>query len=190
MNLAGAVLHHEKILASRTACITDWAEKIQGNRCPACWLRLRQCHCDYLQPRKEQYTTELLNCPAFPEFIMYYHFRELGRSANTAHIFDAILGCKKIVFGDLEAEEQLADEIAAEYHCMHRDGEVSSTVTIILYPSRDSKGINEWTQGRRSLFLDPTRWKSAARPRTRCVLLDGTYSDAEKIIKHMEKVTI
>jgi hypothetical protein len=92
------------------------------------------------------------------------------------------------LYSHREAEEQLADEIAAEYFCMHQDREISSTVTIILYPSRDSVGINEWTEGRRNALTDLAIGKCVVQPRTRCILLDGTYSDAEKIIKHMEKV--
>jgi len=60
---------------------------------------------------------------------------------------------------------------------------------MILYPCKDSVGISEWMHTEQSSVLPGTKiTDSEGRMKARCVLLDGTYSDAEKMIKHMEKL--
>lgn len=53
---------------------------------------------------------------------IYYHFMEIGRSANTAHLLEAIcesskdddsfpIGCKSVIFGNSIEEEILLDQL-------------------------------------------------------------------------------
>ena len=75
---------------------------------------------------------------------MYYHYQELGRSANTAHLFEAVCPTKnfeKVIFGDTQAEIQLVNDIVKEIN----DDE---PVTCVLYPSKDAVLLSDWIKQR------------------------------------------
>ena len=75
---------------------------------------------------------------------MYYHYQELGRSANTAHLFEAICPTKnfeKVIFGDTKAEIQLVNDIIRET----LDDE---PMTCVLYPSKDAILLSDWIKQR------------------------------------------
>lgn len=108
------------------------------SRCERCWLRLYDCHCDSISRIREEISKSadeeqqfdvrnVTNSSAEVEIsltvCMYYHYSEIGRSANTAHFFEAILNdsapksansfvsCKSVVFGDIQAEDNLVDQM-------------------------------------------------------------------------------
>lgn len=75
---------------------------------------------------------------------MYYHYQELGRSANTAHIFEAVCPSKnfeRVVFGDTEAEKKLVQDIITE--TINEE-----PVTCVLYPSKDAIFLSDWIKQR------------------------------------------
>jgi DTW domain-containing protein YfiP len=74
---------------------------------------------------------------------MYYHYQEIGRSANTAHLFGALCpsATESIIFGDVAKEQQLVREIKREYD----EGE---PITCILYPDRSAVLLSEWIKNR------------------------------------------
>ena len=75
---------------------------------------------------------------------MYYHYQELGRSANTAHLMEAVCPSKhfeRVVFGDTEAEKKLVQDIITETLN-------DEPVTCVLYPSRDAILLSDWIKQR------------------------------------------
>ena len=71
---------------------------------------------------------------------MYYHFQEIGRSANTGHLLEMLSpqsSCAPLVFGDEESESKLIDEMVLE----HAENRVA---TCVLYPSSDAASLAEW----------------------------------------------
>jgi DTW domain-containing protein YfiP len=71
-------------MSSYETKMTWWkGELTSGNRCSKCWLRMRECFCYKLtQFREEIYGNKAQNI----RICIYYHFQEIGRSANTAHV--------------------------------------------------------------------------------------------------------
>jgi hypothetical protein len=75
---------------------------------------------------------------------MYYHYQELGRSANTAHLMEAVCPSnhfERVVFGDTEAEKKLVQDIITETLN-------DEPVTCVLYPSRDAILLSDWIKQR------------------------------------------
>lgn len=86
---------------------------------------------------------------------MYYHYQELGRSANTAHLYEAVCPSakfEKVVFGDTEAEVKLVQDILTE--TMNEE-----PVTCVLYPSKDAILLSDWIKQRPASCKDkPIRY--------------------------------
>lgn len=75
---------------------------------------------------------------------MYYHYQELGRSANTAHLMEAVCPSnhfERVVFGDTEAEKKLVQDIITETLN-------DEPITCVLYPSRDAILLSDWIKQR------------------------------------------
>ncbi len=207
--------HHEKTQFAYRRAMGIWEDKInEGKRCRACWLRPQDCCCSpYFQQRREIYTKKEFYNDGNPQssydevgvqFLIYYHFREIGRSANTAHLMENIIPCQKIIYGDSEKEIFLANEIYQEYLSGKRR-------TVILYPSATSIGINQWMNENFLKDYDyannqinrenskhqhisngssSSSSSSSASWSLRLILLDGTYSDADKLARHLEQLLL
>ena len=75
---------------------------------------------------------------------MYYHYQELGRSANTAHLFEAVCprsNYETLIFGDTLGEIGLVQDIIKE----SKEGR---PVTCVLYPSNDAILLSDWIKQR------------------------------------------
>ena len=109
------------------------------------------------------------------EVIIYYHYSEMGRSPNTAHILPIIapdLVSKTLIFGDSEDELDFFNNIIQEH-------QRNIGRTCILYPSYNAIPINQWYQSTRSS-------SSNLDLPLQVVLLDGTYSHSTKQIKFLQ----
>ena len=75
--------HHELTDLAYRFHIEKWSESISTNRCPDCWLRKYECFCYSIKENIDL-------SPPIGKVIIYYHFKELGRSCNTAHLLPLI----------------------------------------------------------------------------------------------------
>ena len=73
------------------------------------------------------------------EVLFYYAFKEVGRSPNTAHIYEYLFpdSTSRVVMGQQEAETALVNEIANEYF-------THNVRTSIMYPCKEAKLVREW----------------------------------------------
>lgn len=109
------------------------------------------------------------------EIIIYYHYSEMGRSPNTAHILPIIapdLVSKTLIFGNVDDEFDLFRNILEE-------SKRSSQRTCVLYPSNHAIPIHQWYQSMKSSY-------SNRDLPLRVILLDGTYSHSTKQIKFIQ----
>lgn len=166
--------------------LSDSTITSRPRRCAVCWLRSYNCFCDeYIKARSELYenvvsqdnfaedsTTTPSNRSVF-RVCMYYHFAELGRSANTAHLFQALCPSitEPVVLGDFSAETALIDDI-------EREAQTGELETCVLYPSKDAVSLKEWLQSR------PRQGQGRG---IRVVALDGTYPNATRQLKYLQK---
>eukprot|EP01038_Epipyxis_sp_PR26KG_P006748 gene6748-9245_t len=163
--------HHEKQRSTFCALQSNWISQTMGSnpkRCKICWLRVYDCFCPQLKRMRECYTSEKI-----PDFLVciYYHYLEIGRSANTAHIFEPIFPShtESLVFGDIAQESALVDSICHEF-------EHNRSMTCILYPSADAQSLDDWLKARNN-----------SKDKVRLVVLDGTYSSAKRQVKHLTR---
>ncbi len=162
------------------------------SRCGRCWLRWYNCFCtEYLNSRQAYYRdrwNEIQNQYQVEiEIIMFYHAAELGRSANTAHVFEHICESitKVIIYGDQEKEEELVKRIVDG-----SEGKLSRPEhTCLLYPCNESISLNQWIDNHfhydsnESDFSSSIRSPSEQRPLVRMIILDGTYPRAKHMMK-------
>lgn len=168
---AGAPLHHPMELHSSLLKQAAWRAKL-SHRCAVCWLRKYDCYCSAMAGGVAS-----ISAPAvLAEVVVYYHYSELGRSPNTAHVLSIAaphLVTRCLTFGDVQQERELLDILQAE----RASGEDR---TCIMYPSHDAIDIRQWYDTRKS-----------AAP-ARIILLDGTYSQSTKqlkfILNHFDNV--
>lgn len=174
------LVHHETALKAYNAAMEWWQEEQNiGRRCGKCWLRTYDCFCPEVAKIKVQLST-------FQEkmairMCIYYHHLEIGRSANTAHLYEAIYSnslpdnvkssCETILFGDTDKETKLIDDINEEQ-------ESNCVQTCILYPTNDAVSLNEWLESR----SDDAKLKPV-----RIVVLDGTYPQADRQWRHLSR---
>lgn len=159
--------------------INDWntAVDVSRLRCGQCWLRKYDCRCSYLTERRDFYHKAL--SAANVRICIYYHFMEIGRSANTAHVFPLICPdyTTTVIHGDKSAEDALIEQIIQET----LDG---SSRTCLLYPCRDSISLDEWLhQPGESMHLQQT----SEKPKLRLIILDGTYRAAAQLLRFIQK---
>ncbi len=103
---------------------------------------------------------------------MYYHYLELGRSANTAHVFEALcpdITDPLIFAAENDRELQLISEIKSEF-------EKNEPSTVILYPTPDAMFLSDWLKQRPESCKD--------KP-VRLVALDGTYPCARRQLRYL-----
>eukprot|EP01039_Chlorochromonas_danica_P000062 gene62-67_t len=207
------VRHHPTTLQASHEHLLWWKAQTCGDkrsRCIHCWLRLYQCHCSVLHEQQVilQPDVSILKSLSV-EIILYYNYMEVGRSANTAHIFEAL--CPDItthlVLGDELAEEELLRTIAIER-------EAGIEKTCMLYPTSTSISLNDWlqtvkqkqtqTRKRKQNTTQPTVQPNQHNdddddghgdsddhgiPSVRLILLDGTYPGASRVARFLSKAT-
>lgn len=196
-------LHHPTTLQASQAHLLWWKSQTTGyqpSRCLSCWLRSYQCHCSVLSEQQtllQQDISILKNLSV--EIVLYYNYMEIGRSANTAHIFQILCPAitKQLVLGDELAEEELFQTIAAER-------EAGIEKTCMLYPSSTSISLNDWLQTVKQQQQQQRRRHRAAPvgqhnddsddsdhgiPSVRLILLDGTYPGASRVARFLSKAT-
>eukprot|EP01041_Mallomonas_annulata_P006294 gene6294-12739_t len=164
--------HHEKTLESYNTAINIWENAVNDqSRCQFCWLRSINCFCEQLKERQRFYSENSLSLNAI-QLTIYYHFKEIGRSANTAHILPLLIPkeCNTFLFGDLNSEKKFYDNLIDEIITGRQN-------TCFLYPTPDAPYISDWIQSRPNCD-DPIN----------LIILDGTYSQAIRQVKHIQKV--
>ena len=169
--------HHETVRHSFSCHMTKWYKELDsGSRCRVCWLRSYQCYCQVLNRRKADYQQYLEEAKLKYKIMMYYHYIEIGRSPNTAHVFEALCPqvCDKVLFGDSEQEIKLMETMLQDF----KSGENSYC---ILYPTSTAVTIGEWMESRQTT--------NPGKPVT-MIALDGTYSQALRQFKHLKKCAV
>lgn len=170
--------HHENTRISAAAKMGEWRKataSVDCHRCKKCWLRTYDCYCQHLDKMADEFSHDLgVSVNKNINVLMYYHYMEMGRSANTAHLFEALCPsiCDPLIFCDQEKEHQLWNEMQAE----HERGEY---VTCVLYPTKDAILLSEWMA---------RRPESARSKGVRLIMLDGTYPCAHRQLKHIQGV--
>lgn len=186
--------HHPLTLEQSIINRNRWKEAcadtgIQG-RCPVCWLRRHDCYCSTLDTRRDTYASGIRRC----ELILYYSYRELGRSPNTAHVLETLLPycTRTIVLGEVNKEREMIQEIIEEYQANKRR-------TAILWPNKHAMLLSEWKavidqQRDADKGDDDTKEDTSSTNSTntnknddtfkyRLIALEGTYKDATKLYK-------
>jgi DTW domain-containing protein YfiP len=172
-------MHHELTLASYHKVLGEWNNSINKDRCAICWLRNRDCYCNYLNNRKNEY-------PTFNNMniIIYYYFQEIGRSANTIHTMEVLLpsNTSHIIYGDSIKENQLMKQIITE----QINGNIK---TCILYPSPESISIASWVNNCNSIThnnaLSASHSSTSSNEPINIVILDGTYTHAARQVHYI-----
>lgn len=124
---------------AETTEIINYTHATSHHRCDKCWLRRHQCYCEIASTKIKHYknifSENISNC----SIIIYYHYQEIGRSANTAHVFELLCPhiCTKLLYGDIENETNLFNDMRKEYEC-------GILRTCVLYPSSDAVNIQDW----------------------------------------------
>lgn len=207
--------HHPKTAEAYNVLSKYWKDKTDitedavyyshsatQNRCGKCWLRRHQCYCNIAEDRIQYYKTNFSENISNCQIIMYYHYQEIGRSANTAHVFELICPhiCSTLLYGDVEHESILFNEMRKEY-------ELGILRTCVLYPSSDAMNIKDWIDKYSDPELLSTQRKSFHRSsnigddhsegsnnaledinyfinmKFRIIALDGTYKQVKLKIK-------
>lgn len=178
-------VHHELALKTYCAATSDWEKASSSeNRCGKCWLRAYNCFCSYFNTRQKE--NEHI-CGV--RVVIYYHFSELGRSANTMHLFPALYpsNCETVIFGDVHGESNLIKMIIDEQLQERNGGSAVRTRTCILYPTTDSILLPEWVSRHVPSRANIGSVRQDAHSIEECedtiinlVVLDGTYSQAAR----------
>lgn len=189
-------LHHEKEIVSYVLKTEAWKERLASNvrnikRCPLCWLRLYECYCKLGSPTLY---SDFLFCSVKEkqfkvEVVIYYHYSELGRSPNTAHLLSLIcpqLVVETLIFGDVTSESLFIKQL-------QKEKDLGIERTVVLYPSDEAMFIQDWLHqhAQKSTHRSDKSIDSKAEDEDgvdciRLVLLDGTYSQAVKQMKFIE----
>ena len=96
--------HHDKNVDSVHIKLSKWNEVIQLDdphmgRCHRCWTRQFQCYCVKFNESIEKFNKKQKNSSSSlsrsgivdTEIIMYLSAKELGRTANTAHVLEELI---------------------------------------------------------------------------------------------------
>lgn len=145
-----SVYHHSQSQESYNMKMEWWnSQTVSKYRCPTCWLRQYECFCTEIKDMANElssFSDENCSLQIKIKICMYYHYQEIGRSANTAHLYEAICcntnklmfnECEVIVFGDSAKEVNLINEISDEI-------DMNQIRTCVLYPGPSSKLIHKW----------------------------------------------
>ena len=197
-------LHHSSVIVSAKNKLRSWQEKVEVGpddeknytehasthcRCSTCWLKRHQCYCSFGSFRRDYYATKLETEYSNCEIIIYYHYQEIGRSANTAHVFQML--CPSItstlLYGDVEAEGKLFRE-------MKEESESGAGLrTCVLYPGTNAVRLDTWIAqqeklnrrmdgpiqaeaGQQAVSGTGCSGRFSNHSKYRIIALDGTYS--------------
>eukprot|EP01040_Poterioochromonas_malhamensis_P015853 gene15853-17839_t len=188
-------IHHHSLITACRERLIWWNNEISSQfRCEICWLRSYDCYCKTLKGLSDKYDellVPLLESLNFRlEILIYYHNGEIGRSANTAHIFKGSFQnfTTSVVYGKVEEDQEFWDKIVSE-----SSSESSNPVyTCVLYPGKDSLPLSQWyedlVQESVESSSQPTEGQAVAAPQksVRIVVLDGTYACASRIARYLE----
>ena len=185
------LFHHEKEILASALIVSKWDKDISsGLRCGKCWLRFYDCYCNYISQRKV--TLDLtLNSKLLVHIFIYYHYKEIGRSANTAHLLELFIPNSKItriIYGyDIQKEKAMIEMIIDESKNLN-------VKTCILYPTKTSELLSKWITVNNISKFDA----SNNRNNNSCdnnatiniIALDGTYGQAETQYKYLKKILL
>jgi hypothetical protein len=201
--------HHELTLKPARELMEEWDDVVskQCRRCRLCWLRSYDCYCHYLKDQALQYqtiasqysssslqsgTNLTVSPPEEPTrpsitVTIYYHYHEIGRSANTMHILEILCPtlCRNLILGDIDQETQLLQRILKSQDD-ERHGKKSRKIAV-LYPSTDSVIIPTWLQQSRlkkSLWLGERDGEILDEiEEIEIIVLDATYGQATRLVR-------
>lgn len=179
-------IHHIKLKEAYVGRKEWWEQETSSSRCKVCWLRRYQCYCSHIVNPREHFAALFSLTEHYQlNIYMYYHHLEFGRSANTAHVFDALCSSvvTPLVYGDEQGEHILMSQIALEH-------EKGINNTCILYPTHDSLLIHNWIEEN---VLQSIKYQSKEdsneplgsnkRTAIRIIVLDGTYACASRMAR-------
>ena len=183
--------HHEKEITASSLIISEWDKDIlSGLRCSSCWLRSYDCYCGYISQRRLSLES-LCKDNIHVHIFMYYHYKEIGRSANTAHLLELLLPNSKItriIYGsDLQKEKAMIELLLTENKC-------HNVKTCILYPTKSSELLSNWIK-----ISNIDKFKNSYNDKDyennyendskiNIIALDGTYGQAETQYKYVKKI--
>jgi hypothetical protein len=123
---------------------------------------------------------------------IYYHYHEIGRSANTMHILEILCPslCQNIILGDIDKESKLLQRILDSQDEERLYGKTSTKIAV-LYPSTDSVIIPIWLQPQFSINnssltseLNEDRKQNLTTTKNiELIVLDGTYGQATRLVR-------
>jgi len=182
--------HHEKEVLASALFMSKWDEDIlSGLRCGSCWLRRYDCYCNYVSQRKLSLEAACYS-KVDVHVYMYYHYKEIGRSANTAHLLELLLPNSKItrlIYGfNIEKEKTMIEMIVTEIKSRN-------IKTCILYPTKTSKLLSEWMHVNNMNKFESSRDSESCcnreiNTKMNIIALDGTYGQAETQFKYLKKM--
>ncbi len=213
--------HHEHMYTAKHEKYDVWwaQEVASGTRCGVCWLRDYDCYCGNIPPLREKFHQDIVDVEEVleihVEFLLYYHYLEIGRSANTAHLLQALLSAlpqekyvkvvpkfvptvKQLILVDVEEESRFWEGV---YQEAQKPLHERDAFTSVLYPCRHSVPLSQWLNENQILqsgysptslsdITDAVKGEGCQvnrRKTVRFVLLDGTYSTAAKIARYLEQ---
>ena len=157
--------HHKLTIASYKRASENWERRVDKKlRCKFCWLRPSDCFCSYFLQKRKDYEAKSLKLETLG-IILYYHFQEVGRSANTAHLLPLLLPSsirKNVIFGN---EQNWISDLK----CTSESSNASSFSSLcVFYPCKEAISFSSWVASRHS------------ETSFNLVVLDGTYSQAQR----------
>mmetsp|Transcript_19658 Transcript_19658/g.26932 ORF Transcript_19658/g.26932 Transcript_19658/m.26932 type:complete len:340 (+) Transcript_19658:280-1299(+) len=189
-------------------------ENVNGRRCKTCWLRSHDCYCEHVKQfknlcnweiKKDQLikTQNTIGISLEIDVCIYYHFMEIGRSANTAHLLEAIcaskkedsfpIHCNSAIFGNSKEEEILLDQMRPIDDLHGKRSTEDITVACVMFPSKESITLSTYIDN----LMDNLSNQSSNNPSEdhkinskvtlRLVMLDGTYPCSRRQLKHLTK---
>lgn len=198
MSMQKPFRHHEMVYKAYSNRIQWWKGETEGEkpkRCGKCWLRPYQCYCDHIATQQEALKEVLAPFASSQvEIVIFYTFVEVGRSANTAHIFQNLCPqiCSSIIHCDSKEEDKLFSTI------MH-EKQQGIEKTCVLFPSSTSVSFSSWLPTVTTTHPTPTPLSTSSSssssfsctdtptspapsiPSVRLIFLDGTYSGASRL---------
>ena len=192
--------HHDLTKQASQQYASKWhtLSQVTHTRCSACWLRSYECYCAHFHQMGQYVEPATIS-----SIIIYFHYQELGRSTNTAHLLPIILPqlCRSIVYGDSPQEVDLVEQIMFELIAGGRKS------ICILYPTKECPTVTLWLQQQQQQrhkkihagcavkssvatieeeVLEGEVSMAAAAGGVTLVVIDGTYSQARRQVNHLD----
>lgn len=153
--------HHAEYKLRMTSCYLD-----ESMRCKRCFMKVRACLC--------QSVSNIFNhCPHISsQILIYTHFKEFGKSSNSGKLMNIGLNdnVETLLYGIKSDENTLLQRL-------------SSSPSVILYPSVDSTPIEEYQD-----------WYKHHTGNILLCVIDSTWSLSKAMVrllpKHIPRVNI